>query len=102
MVFRINFITQREKQLKFYEIVAIATLIYECETWTILQKDISEIQTSEMKFLRAVKGCSLRDRLHNDDIRKDLKLPVSYTHLDVYKRQSRSRSRFTNSTFFTR
>ena len=78
-----------------------------------------------MKFLKAVKGCSFRDRLRNDDIRKNLKLQsvlerikeyrqnwkshlelmidtripkqafeylasgdaVSYTHLDVYKRQ---------------
>ena len=40
---------------------------------TLLQKDISKIQASEMKFLRAVKGFSLR--------------AVSYTHLDVYKRQ---------------
>ena len=27
-----------------------------------------------MKYLRAVKGCSLRDRLRNDNIRKYLKL----------------------------
>ena len=63
--------TQRKTQLMFYKIVAVPTLMYECKTWTLLQKDLLKIQTSEIKFLRAVKGFS----------------SVSYTHLDVYKRQ---------------
>ena len=65
---------QRETNLKFYNVMAEPTLMYGCETWTLLQKDIQKIQASEMKLLRAVKGCSFRDHLRNDDIRKDLKL----------------------------
>ena len=56
--------------------------------WNIalLQKDISKIQASEKKFLREVKGCSLREYLWNKERREVT--AVSYTHLDVYKRQN--------------
>ena len=50
--------------------------MYGCETWTLPKKDISKIQASEMKFKRAVKGCSLRDHLRNDDIRKEKDLEL--------------------------
>ena len=46
--------------------MAVPTLMYGCETWTFLQKDISKIQASEMKFLRTVNGCSLRGRLRKE------------------------------------
>lgn len=45
--------------------MGIQTLIHSSET--ILQKDITKRQAYEMKFLRVVKGCSLRDHLRNED-----------------------------------
>ena len=67
--------------------------------------DISRIQGAEMRFLTAVKGCTMRDLIRRElgtaeslnekisQYKTDWRLhvermdPVSYTHLDVYKRQ---------------
>ena len=38
-----------------------------------------------MKFLRAVKRCSSRDHLHNDDIRKELKLQSAMDRTKEYR-----------------
>ena len=67
--------TQKETQLKFYKVAPVPTLMYGCQkTWTLLQKAVVKIQSLEMKFLIAVKGCNFRDHLQNNDIRKDLNL----------------------------
>ena len=74
-----------------------------------------KVTSAEMKFLRLVKGCTVRDRISSAQIRLEFKIfklqdriteyqakrckhlgrrqqthrvsSVSYTHLDVYKRQ---------------
>lgn len=58
--------------MKFYKIMAILTLFYGTETWVLTKRHRSSIQTSEMKFLRAVKGCTQLDRIKNADIRAEL------------------------------
>ena len=43
-----------------------------------------------MKFLRAVKECSLRDHLRNDDIRKDPKLQSVLDRIKEYRQNWKS------------
>lgn len=66
--------TRKETQIKFYKTMAIPTLLYGCEAWTLKKNDINRIQSAEMKFLRGVKGCTRLDRYRNDDIRNELNL----------------------------
>ena len=89
--------------------MAMPTIMYGSEAWILLQKDIFKINYFETKYFRGDRGCNLRGDIRNEDISKDLKVPsgtdrlkeyrinrktsmermvaVSYTHLDVYKRQ---------------
>lgn len=41
--------------------MTVPSLKYGYETWTLLRTDISKVHASEMRFLRDVKSCSLRD-----------------------------------------
>ena len=92
-------------------------MLYGYESWAPRKKHYRQMETSEIKYLRSVKGCIRLDHIKNEDIRQELKvqpvtelaknykkrwkehvlrmsperiprkIPVSYTHLDVYKRQ---------------
>lgn len=66
--------TRRETQLKMYKVMAVPVLLYGSESWVLTRKKSSNIQASEMRFLRAVKGCSLLDQLRNENIRNDLNI----------------------------
>lgn len=65
---------RKETKLKFYKVMAVPTLAYGSETWTLTKKQQSKIQTTEMKFLRNVKGCTKRDLITNENIREELEI----------------------------
>ncbi|KAJ4447240.1 hypothetical protein ANN_09244 [Periplaneta americana] len=65
---------RKETKLKFYKVMAVPTLAYGNETWTLTKKQQSKIQTTEMKFLRNVKGCTKRDLITNENIREELEI----------------------------
>ena len=54
--------------------MAVPTLLYGSEIWTLGSKDLSRIQAAEMKFLRSIKGCTILDKIRNEDIRRELKI----------------------------
>ena len=57
--------------------MAIPQLLYGRDTQIRKPKDISRIQGVEMRFLRAVKGCTRRDLVRNDHIRMELGITES-------------------------
>lgn len=66
--------TLQSTQLKFYKVMAVPTLTYASENWTLNRSDRRKIETAEMKFLRSIAGVTILDRRRNEDIRKDLKI----------------------------
>jgi hypothetical protein len=50
------------------------TVLYGVETWTWTERDESKIQTTEMKFLRAVMGKTKRNRIRNAYIKEELRM----------------------------
>jgi hypothetical protein len=66
--------TRKETQIKFYKVMAIPTLTYSSETWTLTKKQRQKIETAEMKFLRNVAGYTLKDQIRNTVIRNELKI----------------------------
>jgi hypothetical protein len=54
--------------MKIYNTLAIPTLTYESEIWTLTQQDKSRLKASEMKFLRRTARYTLLDHKKNDDI----------------------------------
>jgi hypothetical protein len=63
---------RKDTKLKLYKTMAVPSVIYGSETWVDLKRNKSRIQSAEMRFLRRVKGCTLRDQIRNDDIRREL------------------------------
>lgn len=54
--------------------MAIITLAFGNETWTLKQRNWNRNQVAEIKFLISIKGCSRFDKIRNKAIREDLKL----------------------------
>jgi hypothetical protein len=54
--------------------MAIPTLTCSSETWALTKKQRQKIETAEMKFLRNVAGCTLKDQIRNTVIRNELKI----------------------------
>ncbi|XP_054710426.1 uncharacterized protein LOC129220111 [Uloborus diversus] len=54
--------------------MAVPTLLYDSETWTMNSQTTNRIQTAEMRFLRAVKHCTILDKIRSEDIRKELQI----------------------------
>ena len=59
-------------KLRVINATVIPTLLYACETWTLLERHKSKVQTFEMRCLRRVKGVTILDKVRNEDIRSRL------------------------------
>ena len=58
--------------MKMYKVIVAPRLLYGNKTWMGIRKYLNKIQSSEIKFLRSVKGCSILDKIKNEEIRKEL------------------------------
>jgi hypothetical protein len=43
--------------------MAVPTLLYGSECWTMIKRNTQKLQAAEMRFLRSVKGCTRLDKL---------------------------------------
>lgn len=77
--------TRKETKLKFYKTMAVPVLTYGSESWIIKERDKSKLQAAEMRFLRRVKGCTRRDLIRNEDIRKELNIYNINDKVEDYK-----------------
>ncbi|KAJ4444055.1 hypothetical protein ANN_05844 [Periplaneta americana] len=66
--------TRKDTVLKFYKTMAVPVLAYGAETWAMNRSDKRIIETAEMRFLRYVAGCTLRDHIRSEDIRAHLNI----------------------------
>ena len=64
----------KEAKLSIFKSVYIPVLTYGHESWILTEKVRSRVQAAEMRFLRAVKGVSLLDRMYSTDIRESLEV----------------------------
>lgn len=42
--------SRKDTLLKFYKVMAVCTLLYGCETWTLTKNYCKRIQAAEMRF----------------------------------------------------
>ena len=66
--------------------MVVPTLLYGCETWTILKRHESKLQAFEMMCLRRVEGVTRKDRVRNEEVRKTLGQEVV---MDIVKEKQR-------------
>lgn len=79
--------TRPDTRMKFYNTMAIPTLLYGCESWVPTQRTTNRIQSCEMKFLRKTKGCTREDRIRNEEIRKELEAEAVNSRMDRYRKR---------------
>jgi hypothetical protein len=65
---------RKETLFRFYKIMAIPTLLYGSEYWTLTKRQKSRLEAAEMRFLRSVAGYRLIDHRRNEDIREELQI----------------------------
>lgn len=65
--------------------MTVPILLYGSECWLPRQEDLSVLQTAEIKFLQAVKGCSRLDRVYKEDIHEALGVEKLATTACCYK-----------------
>ena len=76
---------RKDTELKFFKVMAVPLLMYGSEAWTIGRREESRLQSAEMWFLRAVKGCTRLDRIRNDDIRAELRMQPLNAKIKSYR-----------------
>ena len=52
--------------------MAIPSLLYSSETWTLTETNEKRIQTAETEMLVRIAGCTRQDRMRNTEIREQL------------------------------
>jgi hypothetical protein len=60
--------------MKFYTVVARPTVLYGSETWVTTKRDMTGLETAEMRFLRSIKGYTRLHKIRSDVIRKELEI----------------------------
>lgn len=61
-------------KIMMYKMYYVPIMLYGAETWTMTEREWSRMQAGEMRFLRAIKGKTRRDRIRNEDIRRELNM----------------------------
>ncbi len=61
-----------EVKTTIYETILRPILTYGCEVWTMTTKVTSRVQAAEMRGLRMIREVTKRDRLGNENIRREL------------------------------
>lgn len=81
-----KFIRRREistgTKLTVYNTIFRPILTYGSESWILTRQQKSKLQAVEMKYLRAVKGVTRRDRIRNASIREQLKVESTLEFID--------------------
>ena len=65
--------------------MALPTLTYGSENWTLTKGQASRIQAAEMRFLRHVAENTLRDHKRNTDIRQELNIMSILDRIAQYR-----------------
>jgi hypothetical protein len=60
---------RKDVKIRFHNVIAKSSLLYDTECWTLRRKDRNRINSSQMKFIRSLAGVTLRDRIKSEDLR---------------------------------
>ena len=63
---------RKDTQARLYDVMAVPLLLYGCESWVLRSAQLRKVEAAEMRFLRGMRGCSLRDHIRSSDIRREL------------------------------
>jgi hypothetical protein len=70
-----------------YNVLSKPAMMYGSETWIWRSQNCRRIETSQMRFLRAAAGVTLRDRIRSEDVRKRLQTRNVVEDIKQYQRK---------------
>jgi len=62
--------------IRMYEVLALSTLLYNADTWTMKEKQKQRLRVFEMACLRKIEGVTRRDRIRNEEIFNRLNIRI--------------------------
>ena len=62
----------KKAKLSVFKTIYVPILTYGHESWVMTEKVRSQVQASEMRFLRRIEGVTLLDKVRSSEIRKSL------------------------------
>jgi hypothetical protein len=75
----------KKNGIKLYNTLALPTLLYGSENWTIKARDATRVTTVDMKYMRRTAGYTWTDLKINTDLTKDLCLTPVLDKIQDYK-----------------
>jgi predicted amidohydrolase len=81
-----NVFKPKKTRIKFYSTLALPTLLYGSENWTIKATDARRITAAEMKYMRRTAGYTWTDHKTNTEIAKELNITPVLDKIQDYKR----------------
>jgi hypothetical protein len=85
-IFKKFYTVQHKKHLRIYNTLALPTLLYGCESWTIEARNARRITAAEMKCVRRTAGYIWTDHKTNTEIGKELNITPVLDKMQDYKR----------------
>ena len=64
----------QKAKLSIFKTVFVPILTYGHESWVIIEKERSQMQASDMRFLRRIEGVTLFNKMRSSEIRKSLNI----------------------------
>ena len=71
----------KKAMLSLFKTVFVPILTYGHESWVMTERVRSQVQASEMKFLRRIEGVKLFNKVHSSEIGKSLKSSRYFSEL---------------------
>jgi hypothetical protein len=78
--------TLKKSRIKLCNTLALPTLLYGSENWTIKERDATRITAAEMKYMRITAGYIWTDHKTNTEIAKQLNITSVLDKIQDYKR----------------
>jgi hypothetical protein len=76
-----------EIQVRTHNVLSKPAMMHGSEPWILRSQDRKRIETSQMRFLKAVAGVTLRDRIRSEDVRKRLQTWNVVEDIKQYQRK---------------
>jgi hypothetical protein len=78
--------TLNKTRIKLYNALALPTLLYYSENWTVKARDAPKITAAEMKYMRTAAGYTWTDNKTNTEIRKELNITAVLDKIKDHKK----------------
>jgi hypothetical protein len=74
-----------ERVIQFYKTLALPTLLYGSEAWTLKSAQIKRTEAVEMKLLRPLAGYTLSNHIRNEDVHQKLETETVTNKISTYR-----------------